>query len=172
LLAPLAVALAIAGAGCMAPQARETVLTAASQAIQTNMQADAELEDALARHSQEQQRSLTLSFLADCQRLAEQNGGMVSFGDLAQGMQYYQHALDEILQSRDNVARLFRAKRRCHEAALELTLRARHLTAGEAQQLEELERVVAGLGSALDDVLPREGGVAPASGDHAREGEP
>ena len=133
----LALAVLLLTAGCAA-RARDSLLLAASQALEECASADEHLQRALFDHSGAEKSALDSAFLADLEALAREHEGMVGYDDVVQAKRLYDERLAAITESRQRIGELFLNKRRTLQAALDLIEKARDLTSLEQRTLEEV----------------------------------
>jgi len=104
--------------GCN-PSARDNLLVAAIQSIQSCINADDELEQALLAHVGGNMDALDLAFSADVRDL-EQPDGTITYEHIEQARALYNARRVEILKSRSNIELLFCKRRRMLEETIDL----------------------------------------------------
>ncbi|NQT21697.1 MAG: hypothetical protein HQ592_18470 [Planctomycetes bacterium] len=156
--------------GCAA-RTRNSLLLAATQAIEACRTADKNLEVSMLDHNGQERLALDTAFLADLKGLADQDNGKLSYSDVAQAKALYDEQLAAVLGSRANIQRVFFNKRQALAAALDLIAKARQLSAVEQETLNEALAVLRDLRSTLS--LDEEGApfaVMPGQSQHKQPG--
>jgi len=131
----LALPVLLLTAGCAA-RARDSLLLAASQALEECASADEHVQQVLLDHIDAEKSALDSAFLADLDALAREHDGMVGYDDVVQAKALYDERLGAITESRRGICDLFFNKLRTLRAALDLIEKSRGLTSLEQRRLE------------------------------------